>query len=304
MIKFLTERMALQRMQLQAVRMNQFRALPISGLIRPQQQQQQQAEDGGNDATTEKLTVDGVEIEVPKSAVAIFENRGRGQAAQAFIEKAIKSKPEGMNISTSEKPGQIIDRIFGLVNQHGETISGLQTQLEEAKANADKPPTEQMKTATDEITKLRKELSVKDQAFTTQSADVEKAKVEMYREFAIHKSVTEIMSSAMRDFHLSENSAGLYSTMISQAFEFEVIDDGQGNQKIVYTEKGKPFPFQPGGNDPTSKDLAEVISKMHPGNHGTGVPEGLSSQASSGGAPNQKITIKTPTRQAEEKVWK
>jgi len=247
----------------------------------PQQQPQ------ADTSEMETLKIGEEEIEVSKSVAETLRNQGRTQATQAFIAKAVKVKPEDMDIGDKTKPGKILDQVFGMVQSQAATIAEY-----EAKAKDKKPAPEP-----EELKQAKLDLA-------TKANELEQAKAELYKNFARDQAVSNVLSSAKRDFSLTEESEGLYLGMIENVFDFEVDTDGNEGFLVTFSKKGEGFPFMVDSKPATSKQLADLIAKAYPGNHGNGVQPGLSSRRTAQpGVGSTKPLAEQSTREIENRAW-
>ena len=244
--------------------------------------QQPQADAGDS---LEKVMIGEAEIEVRKDVAELLRGDGRTQATQAFIKKALKVKPEEMDIDDKIKPGKVLEQFAGIMQEQANMIAEYKTKA------SDKPEeNEDLKKAKEQIAKQANELSEKEAT--------------MYKNFARDQAIANVLSSSKRDFNLTEEAEELFDSMIKSVFDFEVDSDGNGSFAVTFNRKGESIPFMPEGKIPTSKQLAELIAKRHPGNHGNGVPAGggtrRTAQPGGGvvGKPNEEHL-----RIVEDRAW-
>ncbi|KKN36425.1 hypothetical protein LCGC14_0773670 [marine sediment metagenome] len=234
----------------------------------------------------EKLTVGDKEIEVSKTVAETLRNQGRNQATTAFIQKAIKVKPDEMEIGEKTKPGKLIEQLFGMVQQQTKTIAEYEAKTKETK---EQEP--------EELKQAKLELA-------TKSNEINETKAKLYSDFAKEQAIADVMSSAKRDFNLTEESEGLFPGMVATVFDYDVEPDGNDGFSVTFSKKGESFPFMPDSKPPTSKQLAELISKQYPGNHGNGVPAGGGTRRTvAPGNSSGKPIHEQSTREIEERAW-
>lgn len=252
-------------------------------------QQQLQADGSEDEEITFGEGDNAQTIKAPKAAVELWRTQGRNQATQAFLSKAMKVKPDEMEIGDNAKPNKIIEQAFGIIQNQAGQIA----EYESAKTKTkDKPPEEN-----DDLKKAKEELATRANELASKEAD-------MYKSFAREKALAGILSSAKRDFNLTEESEGLYPGMVENVFDFEVDSGGDGTFSVTFNKKGEGFPFMPGSKPPSSKQLAELIAKQYPGNHSNGVPAGLGSKRTAEpGTGAQKPLNEEKLRTVEERAW-
>jgi len=251
----------------------------------PQQQPQADASDGADDNSV-IVKIGEHEHTVDKEVADLLINRGQKQASQNIVKKAIKIIPEEMGVTEKTNPTKIIEQLSSIIHAQVGQIADFDSK---AKEQQDQEP--------EELKKAKADLAAKANDLSTREA-------ELYKNFAREKAIAGVLSSAKRDFNLTEESEGLYAGMIVNVFDSETDTDGNGGFVVSFSKKGEGFPFMPDSKPPTSKQLAELIAKQYPGNHGNGVQPGLGSRRTAQpGIGTVKPLNEQPLRQVEDRAW-
>jgi len=275
---------------------------PLSGALNRQHQQQQQADPSGD---TETITVGEEDIEVLKSVTQILRDQGRDQATIAIRKRAIRDCPPEMEIAANAKPTDILAQSYKLIMTQTETLKAQDTEITTLKETP--PPEPEPSASSDEIKKIREtaaeEVRLAKQAVIDATTKNAEDTLTQNRTFAEKQAFANIRNSAQRDLGLSESSIGLFDSMVNDVFTYEIEED-KGKFSVVFTEKGKEYPFTPeGGKAATSFQLAEMIAKAHPGNHNNGVPSGSGARSSTASSASSGKPIQDLSMAELDKSW-